>query len=247
MIEWECTLDCNYKCDYCTNGRNSVLKNPIKCITDKTKIFNFLKSIKTRFPDEELFLFGGEPFLHPEIEFIIKTLNSINLNFVIQSNFSCYERISKIEDNFKLQVSLHKSQIRNLDEYIKNLIDFQSKIQRIDLMFEDKGTLNIYKKLKQYIPEEKLLIAPIADFNVEKTHLKQLKLFNILKKALKMNFEEGERSFLWEKMMEGKIITKGHKCLYKNKYHLFDPQFNEYNCSYRVKTDICPNENCFLM
>ena len=92
IVEWECILDCNYNCKYCTNGRNTVLDKPIKHIEDPVKIYNFLSMLKNNYPDSELFLFGGEPFLHPKIDFIINTLNELNMKFVIQTNFSYYIR-----------------------------------------------------------------------------------------------------------------------------------------------------------
>ena len=64
IVEWEAVLDCNYKCHYCSNGRNDLLDKPIRYEKDMNKICAFLDNIKAQWPDEEVFVFGGEPLLH---------------------------------------------------------------------------------------------------------------------------------------------------------------------------------------
>ena len=133
MVEWECILDCNFKCSYCVNSRNSALKKPIMYEKDFEKVKKFIDHLKTY--DVEIFIFGGEPFLHPRIEDIIKYANTINLKYMIQTNFSMYKKIQNISEPFILQVSFHREQVKNIDEYIEYL-KINNKIRKIDIMFK---------------------------------------------------------------------------------------------------------------
>lgn len=252
IVEWEIILDCNYRCEYCTNGRNDLFKPPIKYITDENILYSFIKTLNGKYPNDELFVFGGEPFLHPKIRFIIETLNSFNQPFMIQTNFSQIKIINSLNDlDFIMQLSIHPTQIKDIDFIINNIKNNYSKIRKIDVMFY-KGAFEIYKKLEPLF-KDKLYMAPVAGFIGSSGVIpvndinEWLRRFNILKKSSNINFEKGDRSYKWEKIMKGEIITKGSKCIYKDKYILFDPQLNSYNCSHRIKCDICPNKACFLM
>lgn len=243
-VEWECILDCNYSCEYCTNGRNSVLKNPIKCITDEKRLEEFIISLKKY--NTEVFVFGGEPFLHPKIEFIIQTFNKFKIPFVIQTNFSLFKKIKEIKEDFIIQVSIHRLMIKDIKILKEQLKEKQDKIRRIDIMYDSLECISIYKELKDL---KNVYIAPIADFKTsERTYLPKLIEFNKYKKLLKeINFEPHSRSLIWEDMFINGSKLKGKKCIYREKYILFDPQFKSYNCSHRINCEICPNDACFIM
>lgn len=248
MIEWECILDCNYQCPYCVNSRNSALPIPILYEKDKQKVFKFLDSIKEKYTNDELFVFGGEPFLHPFINEIIDYLNHIQMKFVIQSNFSCYESIKKC-NNFQVQVSIHPTEIKDLNKFIANLKLFKNNIRKIDVMYMGDVSIQIYKELVKTF-KDKIFIAPVADFKITNTVNKYLYEFNELKQSIYgriFKFEPGERSFIWEEQQRGKNSLKGKTCIYKDNYILFDPMLNSYTCSYRENNIICPNDQCFFM
>lgn len=249
IVEWECILDCNFKCEYCTNSRNSALEKHIQYEKDKNKVFDFIKELKNKYPDEELFLFGGEPFLHPFLDEIITELNINNMKFIIQTNCSKIDIIKNIKEYFQIQVSIHPTQIKNKDMFLKDLLSIKSKIRRIDIMYVGDISLEYVKAL---LPEfkDKIVVKPIADFSKTDFANKYLYKFNELKKTIigdVYKFEEGERSLLWEKQMKNILSYKNKPCKYKKSYVLFDPMLNSYNCSYRQNTSICPNEYCFLM
>ena len=98
-----------------------------------------------------------------------------------------------------------------------------------------------------------VFLTPITDFGDGKSN-------NALAEYLEMKhnpaynrvirFEEVERlgksrSDMWADI---KFSPKGKPCLYKDKYFLYSPQLEMYNCCYRIKTDgICPKDKCFLM
>ena len=244
-VEWECILDCNYSCKYCTNGRNSVLKNPIKCITDEKRLEEFIISLKKY--NTEVFVFGGEPFLHPKIEFIINTFNKYNISFVIQTNFSQFKKMKELEKlTWICQVSIHRTMIQDFEILKSNLKELENKIRRIDIMYDSLECIKIYNYLKDF---KNVYIAPVADFKTPKrVFLPILKEFNLNKKLFKnINFEPGNRSFVWEDQFVKGSPFKGKRCFYLNRYLLFDPEFKSYNCSHRINCEICPNDACFLM
>lgn len=247
MVEWEIILECNFKCFYCSNGRNDCLKRPIPFVNDVNKISTFIDLLHDRFSDVEWFIFGGEPFMHPKIDFIINKLNHLNQPFMVQTNFSLYKKIERLKKlDFILQVSLHREQIVNFDEYFKYLILLNNKIRRIDIMYEDEADEKIFDRINPFF-KNKVFLTPVAGFKDNNPRSNNaLYNFNKLKNIKPGKCEPGPRSFIWEKMFRGHYTTRGKPCIYKNIYHLFDPQFNEYNCSHRINCDICPNEHCFL-
>ena len=252
LVEWECILDCNYKCDYCVNSRNSALSEPIQFEKDKEKVFRFLDSLKEKYSNEEIFVFGGEPFLHPFLDEIISYMNEINLKFIIQTNFSLFHNIRKcLKENFQVQISVHPSEIKNVSTYIRNIQELQNIIRRIDIMYVGEESFKLYKEILKILKDkDKLFLAPVADFKIVNTVNKYLYEFNQLKQGVHgkvYQFEPGERSFIWESQQRGLTSMKYQPCIYKDSYILFDPLLRSYTCSYRQNNDICPNDHCFLM
>ena len=253
IIEWECILECNYKCFYCSNGRNDMLKSPISYEKNKERVFGFLCDLRTMYPDDELFVFGGEPFLHPFIDEIIHHMNDIGLKYVIQTNFSMVDKMKEIllNEKYHIQVSLHPSEIKDIIQLMVDVKDLQHIIRRVDVMYIGQQSLKLYNDIKQVLGNGILYLAPVADFNMNdgvcNHHLYD---FNEMKKSVNRvvyNFEKGGRSFNWEEQMKNKISYKNKVCIYKDRYILFDPSLNQFTCNYRQNNEICPNDQCFLM
>ncbi|MFZ9615185.1 MAG: radical SAM protein [Fluviibacter sp.] len=248
MLEWEVTLDCNYQCEYCVNSRNTALVNPIYLEKEKARVFKFIEGLKEKYPQEELFLFGGEPFAHPFFGEIIDKLNEVQMKYIIQTNFSLPKRVEKI--NEIIQVSVHPTQIKNKELYISELQRLKHLVRKCDVMYTGKESIDYYIKIVKDFPKEKLFLVPVADFLGADFANKYLYEYNKLRStpmAKFINFEPNDRSFKWEEQMTSKWSPKGSPCMYKDKYNLFDPQLNHYTCSYRQNNDICPNDHCFLM
>ena len=245
-IHWDLLTKCNFDCSYC-HAKRQYQKlgqwNDIDIFERQLLIINAL-SISTL--PVFLGLQGGEPFLHPKIEFIIKTFNRFEIPFVIQTNFSLFKKIKEIKEDFIIQVSIHRLMIKDIKILKEQLKELQDKIRRIDIMYDSLECISIYKDLKDL---KNVYIAPIADFKTSKrTYLPKLIEFNKYKKLLKeINFEPHNRSLIWEDMFINGSKIKGKKCIYKDKYILFDPQFKSYNCSHRINCEICPNDACFIM
>ena len=247
IVEWEVTLDCNYQCEYCVNSRNSALPTPIFFEKNKQKVFKFIEQLKEKYPQDELFVFGGEPFAHPFFGEIIDKLREVQMNFIIQTNFSLPKRVEKI--GAIVQVSVHPTQIKNKDKYIEELGRLEHLIRKVDVMFVGKQSLDFYKDITKVFPREKLKLIPVAGFKGVDVN-KYLYEYNEMRQGILgkfINFEVGERSYNWENQMKGIWSPKGKPCMYKDKYILFDPMLRSYSCSYRENHEICPNDHCFIM
>ena len=253
LQEWELTLKCNYNCFYCELPK-------IKEETDEEKLKKFMNQLNR---DIELFCFGGEPFLHPKIKFIINYLNEIQHPFVIQSNGSELS-LSKVFNqklsNFNLQISIHPTEI-NLNQAIRNINKwnifskkFNINLRRIDVMYTGKDSIKYYKKLSKIFKQLNIYLIPISGF-YENESCKYTKEYNELrKKRNDINFEENYienlnkyRSEVWQDQCEGKYNTFGKQCSYD--YKLYSPDLQEYNCCYRERNlnGICQKQKCFWM
>jgi len=260
LVEWEIILSCNYDCGYC-----GLLDNTIKPTTDEKKLDTFIKNLHEKYPNIEIFLFGGEPFLHPKIEFIIERFLYYKQPFIIQTNFSnksvtSIKAIKNIKYNIPINISIHPDQC-NINDVITNIENIKNiEIHNLDVMYIGKKSIEYYNKIKDKIGNEFLHLTPVTDIGCtgyaellkEYNTLKRNKIYNKI-----INFENIERSidnvtkqrsFIWEDFNDKKYFTYGKPCLYQNRYFLFDPQLNMYNCCYRkINTGTCINEVCFLM
>lgn len=246
LVEWEITLKCNYKCAYCTN-----LDPTIRPELDETKIRDFIKSLGEKYPGVEIFVFGGEPFVHPKIAWIIKCFNEFKIPFVIQTNFSFHSiKIMKtITDPFKINISIHPTEIALED--IPKLFEYQPNIKTIDVMYTGREAIHYYYAIKKIINHDHLYLTPITDFGdgYSDTLLSDyLKIKQSLNKLIR--FEQVERlgrsrSELW---LDPEFTTFGKPCIYTNRYFLYAPNLELFNCCYRKQTDgICQQPKCFLM
>lgn len=236
-IEWELTLECNFSCTYCSNGRNQVLKNPIAAETSEFKLYQFIETL----PDGiEIFCFGGEPTLHPKFDFIIQTLNNLGKVYVVQTNLSTAKDLSNVK---ALQVSIHPQSKHS--EILKRCIKY--KPRRIDIMcINAENSMQLYNYYSKFL--KNVYIAPIADFNTgNQEHLKCLEEFIKLKQQKPQICEPGDRAYKWLAMQTGESLTHNKPCIYKDSYILYSPDLKAYNCSHRIVCDVCPNKHCFLM
>ncbi len=248
QVEWEVTMKCNYSCFYCTNLDKSIHPN-----LDRETIHNFVKMLGDTYPGVEVFVFGGEPFVHPDIEYIIQCFNELNVPFVIQTNLSSHSvKILKgITQPFTMQASIHPTEMSV--EELNEVLAMPHNVRRYDIMYSQRNALFYYFKVKELTKSEHVYLTPITDFG-DGVSDNVLAEFNALKNDPNLNkiikFEDEKRlgqsrSELWADI---KFSTKGKPCLYKDKYFLYGPNLELYNCCYRIKTDgICPKNKCFLM
>jgi sulfatase maturation enzyme AslB (radical SAM superfamily) len=260
-IEWLLTEKCNFNCSYC--GLYNNLKTPE---TDEVKLRNFILKVKTlqQKLGLEFFIFGGEPFLHTKIDFVLELLQKYNIDYKFQTNLSNFSvnkiiQLSKTQNIKKLNVSVHLTQqsintyISNIEKLIKNNIN----LEEIQIMFSH-NIISEYLILKEKFPDNKIVIYSISDFLVSGFG-DVLKEFNILKQTSNYNFERikvkhpitselTDRSYVWEEFIDKKISPKGEICLLKDNFFMFDSKLNTFNCCFHefIKDSICPFDTCFL-
>lgn len=257
QVEWEITLACNYMCDYC-----GLLDSSICDTVDTGKLHTFINMLNLKYSDVELFLFGGEPFLHKSIGYIISTLNSLNQPFVIQTNLSDHsvKVITELNDVFNINISVHidRTSIMDICNNIKRVVDSGVGINNIDIMFTGMKALEYYTEIVKIY--EGVRLCPVTDIGCT-GFSEALTLYNSLKYnpvyPLIYNFDDViiehdgkcvDRSKLWEMQNNGDVTVMGNPCMYRGEYILFDPALNSYNCCYRINNNgICPNNKCFFM
>lgn len=257
LVEWELTMKCNYDCGYC-----GLLDDKIKAETDEGKLKAFIDMLNQNYPNTVLFLFGGEPFLHPKIDFIIDYLQSLNQPFVIQTNFSKYsvQKIKEIDKEFDINISVHPDDV-SIDDLLQAFgTELKVNIKNLDVMYVGKLSLSYYNAIKSFNNELDPTLTPLVNIRCE-GYENALEEYNIIKhKSIYQrlyNFddvianvvgEDEERSIIWEKFNNREYTTLNKPCLYKDRYFLYDANLKLYNCCYRKNNDgICLNEVCFMM
>jgi len=125
-FEWIITHKCNYNCPYCCQSK-SESKHCSDDIIDA--VYNYLPAIEGGWLIK---LIGGEPFIHPRFFEICKNIIKNGHELCTTTNFSC--SMDKLEqlieicgDNLNyITASLHVSQIKSVEKFIKKAIIFNS-------------------------------------------------------------------------------------------------------------------------
>jgi len=160
LIEFFITSKCNYNCEYCFGDFT-----PKKLNASDETINNFIKLIPKLQRGACIKLIGGEPTFHPRFIEVANCILENNKSLDIGTNFSLSNDIfkhlidcSKKENQIKLIVSLHLSQIKSIPEFIEKLISLKNygkkkiKINVVSVLIEEKIELlkNIKDNLKKY-------------------------------------------------------------------------------------------------
>ena len=132
IFDFLITQNCNYRCPYCSQSKK-FHKGIFEQASIETinSVLNFIDKNSNKF-NFEITVSGGEPLVHPEFFNFLMELKKRNPAVSIVSNFSFeIEKYIKIKDilgeNFKeLLVSLHLSQVKSLDEFLKKAEIFNS-------------------------------------------------------------------------------------------------------------------------
>jgi len=252
MVEWEVTMKCNYHCQYCTN-----LDSSLQPVLDEKRLEQFVQFLGTEYPGVEIFVFGGEPFVHPKIKSIIKYFNQYEVPYVVQTNFSrkSVRVMQSLEEPVPINISIHPTEIEW--NKLKTLLETplpNVTVKTVDVMYVGTESMMYYLSIASSgFPYENLYVAPVADFGdgVSGEHLAQYNKLRTNRHLQKMfKFEDVSRfgrprSEIWA---DKDFLTKGRPCLYNGKYFLYGPNLELYNCCYRVKHEgICNHDKCFLM
>ena len=135
-IEIRLTENCNYDCTYCTDMHDNT--------KDRIDVdYIGLNNVLEQFDNPEVFIYGGEPTLHPELIPLVKHLNSFTDNIIIQTNGSNPNIIKQC--SAKINYSYHIDHTL-LHDFVK-VID-RAKVNEIAYMDHERADYNDYKKLK---------------------------------------------------------------------------------------------------
>ncbi len=139
-LEIRITDQCNYNCSYCTDMHNNLIKDSILDIENICNLIIYQKCT-------DIFIYGGEPTLHSQLNNLLQSINNINIvkNIIVQTNGSNIKNINNIE-KLKLNISYHKESV-TLTQFLLNIKGY--KINEIAYMdFDDNYTsYNILKKI----------------------------------------------------------------------------------------------------
>jgi len=137
-IDFLITLKCNYSCPYCDQGSNKE-----KYISDSDEtVDSFISLIsKKEFKNWGVVqLVGGEPTIHNRFfdlaENIVRTGNKLQICTNFSKNMDFWRKLIKLAQNnlHRLQISFHPSQINDIDEFIKKIIEF-NKLKNTNTIF----------------------------------------------------------------------------------------------------------------
>ncbi len=149
-IDFIITQNCNYRCPYCSQSKK-FSDNRFDEAHDDT-IEAFLNFIRLKGSDFEVTLSGGEPFCHPKFFYIANEIIKAKAKISVVSNFSYpFETYKKLKDlageNLEeVLVSLHLSQIKDLEEFINKAVEFNkikgnTKFTAVSVLSDD----NLYQ------------------------------------------------------------------------------------------------------
>lgn len=146
FIEFHLTEICNYRCEYCVDGKGIEGYNYEYGHAKDDIIEGFFKFLERIGPGYWIQFTGGEPFLHPRIMEIVKKTIELGNKVSFITNLSLpletYKQLFEVaKDNLvKLHATFHLSQIHNLDETIDKAIAI-NEIKPQNTIFEIKSLL----------------------------------------------------------------------------------------------------------
>ena len=255
---WSILDACNYSCWYCPIKKNEYASDKI---IDDT--INFLHNISTN-KDMEVTLFGGEPSIHPKLDYICDKLNKF-CDIRIFTNFSLntiiYENLIE-KYNVKYSISYHPDMISD-NKFIDSLDVFKYKnnIGHINIMYVnnmENMSMNVAEYCRKYnIPHR---ISPIHDlgnlssyiFPIKYSHRKDVitvKDTVIAQKNNKKWYSDEECRFYGYNKFNGYICYKGYSSCFithhGNVYKcLRDMEEKNFLTIYDDINDILSYENC---
>lgn len=127
MLQWIITDRCNYACPYCSFPK--LLVKYGHC-SDKiiSRVFDVIDSLEGEWL---VGLIGGEPLIHPRIYDMCEKIRQCRHKITMVTNLSVSkERIKGFIDACgdslrNIMISLHESQIKDVDAYIENIAFFR--------------------------------------------------------------------------------------------------------------------------
>ena len=257
-VDWKILDKCNYTCEYCP------WKHDIPLPTQsKEELREFITSLDSNI---EVYLFGGEPFLHPRILDIIEILNEQEQIHQIHSNFSniAIKRLEEVPSHHRVHIALtvHQTQISidKLKEQLSRLKALPSNIIIDDMvvMYMNKDSLEYYKVAKSFDITE-IDFHPlinmgedensyIEDYLDKAKSIVYSRLFNFKRPSIEIDGVMLDGNEVWRDMENGTFPLNGRECLYKGDYACYTPELEKMNCLLgHMENDICTVDLCPLI
>ena len=164
IIDWDLLTICNLKCPYCINRKSYSSWNSIVSKKNIDKVLTALRNSKYKI---KITLVGGEPFLHPNFNYIINELIKIEQikTVWIFTNGTVYK---ELPDSNKIVVSISYHLVQKFETYKNFLVqlkNFKHKKNLSILCYKMKHNLEKYKNViqtaKEIIPDIVVDLEPV--------------------------------------------------------------------------------------
>lgn len=182
-VDWTVLTFCNYKCDYCYARNSKSIK--WNQILTKEKIDECFYAFEQSKHKIILNVLGGEPTLHPNIDYIIEcAYNCCKISRIaVITNNSRLIKLPKTYNKLLVVCTYHPSTVKNENTFLKNL-EYYTNLgieTRVSIMADDRfleKTNQIYDKLENTKAEIEISYIINNNNKPEKNSLKKPNLKN---------------------------------------------------------------------
>ncbi len=148
FIHLEILFMCNYYCEYCYARNHNVFGS----MADKQcldKMITSLKCINFKF---SVSILGGEPSMHPHLDYLLSELRKIpNLNkILVITNGKKLINQNFIEKIDYIILSMHTTQIKDLNKFKQSIDYYKPKLRQITCIYQFKFD-GMIKEIFEYI------------------------------------------------------------------------------------------------
>lgn len=231
-ILWDINRTCNNKCWYCIN-KSYEAENIELSIDELTKIIEYIKFAHSKLENLKVTILGGEPTVHPHIEYIINSLKDIKT--IVTTNLKCSEHLIKSLNTF-WDISLHY-QWTDLNKFYNKLTLINKEKMYIKVLWDLNYKEEIIEVCK-YLKAHKYYFSLIPLLN---THMKytqtDLKIINEYNYAKKINdnsywyYLENNKEVIVNTMHDLPVKNfKGYLCEAGEKHHSISIDGYVYKC-----------------
>lgn len=204
QMDVKITYACNFRCEYCYQADEN--GNHERTFLSKENAENLVRFVKRLDDIFYITLAGGEPFVYPELQYLVDNLTLLGSYVSIITNFSApYEKIEKIilsarDKLATFNISIHLSQWKNMELFYEKLKRVNELIEAEHLPLKIRTTcvlteenyhklLEVDKKMKTYFPEVSFEIQRMYNNNVYTIYNDEIEEF-MAKRGLDVPIED---------------------------------------------------------
>lgn len=151
IIHCDILYICNYKCSYCYARANETFNQ----IATKNELDNIIKNLEKIDKRISISILGGEPSLHPHLEYFIDNLRKLkNLNRIIIITNGEKRLKESIVDKIDAVIVSYHTEYAELSKFLETVVYYSNKIDvcvnAVYLRKYDELLESLYKKLKEH-------------------------------------------------------------------------------------------------